>query len=898
MHVAEKQRWISAQKLLDDVMDELSPAVIETVRGKASRSGCSDEFEALLAATQRTSALDLGLDRSLKDLSLATHQQGMLRGRRLGRWTLGEEVGRGGMSVVYQAERTSDGFRQRAALKILAVSFASEAMVEAFFRERQILSELSHPGIARLIDGGVTEEGSPFIVMEFVNGQRIDQWCRAHDLNTRRIVELVATLCEAVAYAQRHLVIHRDINQTNVLVNKEGRPILIDFGIAGLLGGGEGKTVHAFTPSFAAPEQVEGGRSTTATDVFAIGRLLETLLPDDERDPDLALLIDVATRDDPAERYPNARALRDDLVAWLEQRPMTARAPSLGYRINRFAARNRWLVLASTLMLASIIGALIVTAWQARIASQERDLARLESERASRVTAFLMDLFRASDPDEAQGQSLSARALLDQGAHQLAQDRSLDPALRTDMLLLLGGLYLEIGSPDRGEPLLREALQRAEARDEYLQIIDALALLAQVSMELGDHAGALDTALTAETRLHEAGLVPGSRHAALMQTLIFTLTELGNVQGAVERAREALTTASEMPGLEVSARFHYLYALANALLIAEQAELAEPLLQEALSLDFEQLEDPSIQYNVHSNLAGIADRVGNLDQSLQHRRAALELAEAVYPADHPLRARALSNLSTVLNALGQHAESIEALTRALEIYEVIYQGDANPRLAAVQNNLARAYQTAGRYEEAAVHQMAAREMARELFGIQDPRYAIASANLGSINIERGRLDEADSLLLDNIRIREELLGPEHRAVGQAFVLLAKLRLAQGRPEEALALCDDALALFDRIGFENLQFIVTAMSRRASALADLGNVPEARRQFELAFERAALSEASLGTTWVELLSTYASFLARINDAGAAAALRQSLEAHREILGPNHPDTRELAARFES
>ena len=401
MNAAEIDRWNRAQALLDEVLDSPGARGIQAARDRAAQFGIGNEFEALLTALDTASALDAPLEIAIHEMSADQLRHGALSGRVFGRWVLGDEIGRGGMSTVYRAQRTGDGFDQEAALKILSLTFASQSLIDSFVRERQILSELQHPGIARLIDGGITPEGSPFLVMEYVDGKRIDHWCAENEPDARRIVQLILSLAKAVAYAQKRLVIHRDINASNVLVNERGQPVLIDFGIAGLLGHDQNQTLHAFTPTFAAPEQVAGQRCTTATDVFAIGRLLQSLLAGAVVDKELQLLIDVATAADPERRYANARNLSDDLIAWLEKRPLEARLPTLAYRASRFISRHRWAVVAAVLLLVSLVGGLTTSMWQARIAAGERDVARAESARANQVTEFLKDLFRASDPYEA-----------------------------------------------------------------------------------------------------------------------------------------------------------------------------------------------------------------------------------------------------------------------------------------------------------------------------------------------------------------------------------------------------------------------------------------------------------------------------------------------------------------
>ncbi|KAA9131567.1 serine/threonine protein kinase [Marinihelvus fidelis] len=797
----------------------------------------------------------------MREFSGEANGRGALTGRVIDRWVLGDEIGRGGMSVVYHAHRDGDGFGQDAAMKILSMTFAGRAMLDSFLRERRILSGLHHPGIARLIDGGVTNDGAPWLVMEYVDGVRIDQWCRDNHANTRSVVQLVEQLARAVAYAQRHLVIHRDINSANVLVNERNRPVLIDFGIAGLMGREDTRTMHAFTPQFAAPEQVAGEDCTTATDVYAIGRLLQTLLVDHTVDRDLRLLIDVATHQDPDQRYANARNLAEDLQAWLDNRPMRARAPSLRYRAGKFIARNRWGVAAAALLFVAILGGLATSLWQARIAAHERDVARAESARARQVTHFLQNLFRASDPDEAQGETVTARELLDVGGHQLSGAFEGDPALRGQMLVLLGNLYRELGELDTAEPLLREGLALADTHGDDNDRVDALRALSRAQMDAGNHDDAIASVERAIGILEELDQVPGPRHATLMEPLLFSLTELGRSEEAVTRGQAALDLARQVPSLPDPSLYEYLYALSTAMGVLELNDRALPLMREAADLGVVDEDSPSSLISLLGTLASGLERQGNLTEGLELRQQALATAERIYPRDHLIRARTLNNLGNTFNRLGRYEEAAAALSRALAIYEKTYGDEAIPRVAAVHNNLGNALRSAGDLETAATHIGRAQQMAGEIFGLDDYRFTIATCNLGNVHRLLGRFESAGSLFRQCLETRLEVMGADHPSVGNAQVLMADLRLDEGKYAEALALCNAAMALYDTIGYDRPRERLATLTRHARALDGLQRHAEARTAFN---DAAALAEAAgedAGSSREEFEAAYAAFQSR-------------------------------------
>ena len=340
-----------------------------------------------------------------------------LIGRRLGAYRLVAEIGRGGMGIVFAAQRDDDEFDRQAAIKILP-AWSAAPVVERFRFERRVLASLDHPGIAKLLDAGSTDDGMPYLVMELVDGQPIDAWCEAHGTGVRARVGLVEKVCTALAYAHQRLVVHRDVKAANILVTAAGEPKLLDFGIATLLATDGAATAgltqtghHSFTPEYASPEQIRGERVTTASDVYSLGVVLYRLLA--ERPPyvlrglstleaiqavcdvepppmhtvapperravlrgDLDRIVGKALRKAPQERYGTVVELAADLRAWQDGRPVTAATQSIAYRTRRFVRRNRGTVAAAAALAITLVAGVAATAWQARVAAAERDKAQ------------------------------------------------------------------------------------------------------------------------------------------------------------------------------------------------------------------------------------------------------------------------------------------------------------------------------------------------------------------------------------------------------------------------------------------------------------------------------------------------------------------------------------------
>jgi serine/threonine-protein kinase len=295
---------------------------------------------------------------------------------RIGAYRITGLIGQGGMGAVYHGERATGDFDHVAAIKLIRPGALSDELVERFRRERQTLARLAHPNIARLFDGGETEAGQPYLVMEYVDGRPLHAWIDEERPTWTARLELFAKVCAAVAHAHRNLIIHRDLTPANILVDKAGQPKLIDFGIARPANEAGGNAPHqTATPGFAPPERRAGAPATTLSDIFALGRLLERLAGEGG-EPDLRAIIAKAAANDPELRYPTVEALPDDLERYRSGAAVEARGGGAGYRLRRFVRRHRLPVAVSISVLLMLIGALALTL----IANGRAELARAEAE--------------------------------------------------------------------------------------------------------------------------------------------------------------------------------------------------------------------------------------------------------------------------------------------------------------------------------------------------------------------------------------------------------------------------------------------------------------------------------------------------------------------------------------
>ncbi|NNL29573.1 MAG: protein kinase, partial [Gemmatimonadetes bacterium] len=448
-------------------------------------------------------------------------------GEQVGSYRLEKLVGHGGMATVYAARRVEGGFEQRAAIKLIRTDANTDELVRRFESERAILSGLRHANIARLLDGGSTADGVPYLAMDFIEGRPITEQVRKFALDIEARLWLFLEVAGAVSYAHANLVVHRDLKPSNILVDDEKHPMLLDFGIAKLLaedGVEEGITQTRprwMTPGYAAPEQIQGDAVTTATDVYQLGVLLFELLTEQrpydvegrstyeiermicEDDPprpsdvadtgfrsdlvgDLDAIVLKAMRKEPEERYSSVEALAADIRRHLTAEPVEAHRGGRAYRAHKFVRRHRGGVLAASVVLLLLTGWAVTATVQRQQVAAERDRAELESEKATQVTAFLTSLLQAEDPREAQGTDPSLREILERGVERIGEELSDQPDVQAELYLTTGTVYEALGEYSTADSLLERAVELRS--DLYSggpseELAEALVMLGQLRME-------------------------------------------------------------------------------------------------------------------------------------------------------------------------------------------------------------------------------------------------------------------------------------------------------------------------------------------------------------------------------------------------------------------------------
>jgi serine/threonine-protein kinase len=745
---------------------------------------------------------------------------------RLGPYRLIRELGRGGMGAVYLAERDDEQYARQVAIKVLPAGPLSQGLRARFLLERRILASLEHPNIARLYDAGIGEDGTPYFVMEYVEGRPIVGHCDEERLGIRARLALFDQVCDAVQFAHRNLVVHRDLKPANILVSSDGVVKLLDFGIAKMLEGGQadGRTggpespetrtgVRILTPEYASPEQLRGEPVSTATDVYALGVLLFELLAGRwpyrardhslrsieqavlEQEPDspsvattrvelrrrlrgdLDNIVLTALRKEPQRRYASVQHLRDDIRRHLERRPVSARPATWGYRARRFVGRHRVGVAAAAVVAASLIAGLAGTIWQAQAASRQ-------ARRAEEVRQFVVELFQVSDPDQSRGDTITARALLDRGAARLDTALATEPEVRAEMLAVLGGIYRKLGLYDRALPLLEEALAVRGDRlgSRHLDAAQSGADLASVLYEQGEYQRAEEVTRRSLAVRRE---LLGSEDTLVAASLT-DLAAILNAQGKLAES-ESLYRA----GLEIDRRHGSQALIANDLgnlsvALWRSGKYAEalPLAEEALALRRRVWgEEHTDVATSLFNLAAVLSASGDYARAEKVIRESLAMRRKLLGGGHPHVGLTLNNLALLLQSRGRLKEAEEMHREALAIRRAAL-GDDHLEVATSLNNIGTALYAQGDLAGAAEHFEQALTIWRKQLPETHPNVLSGLNNLGATRRDQGDLAGAEPVLREALALRRKALGDEHPEVAQSLNNLGELLTKKGEYAEA------------------------------------------------------------------------------------------------------------------
>ncbi len=814
-------------------------------RGAWLETECADDPELLSYVVDLLSD-GLGVNKGIaqaigKTASEAFSDTDSLEGEQIGPYRVERLIGQGGMGMVYLARRADEQFDQEVAIKLGRHRLA-DPMTELRLRnERQILANLDHPNIARLFDGGTTADGVPYLVMEYIDGVRIDTYCDARRLSTHERLDLFQTICAAVHYAHQNLVIHRDIKASNILVTEDGVPKLLDFGIAKLTdtrgAATDGLTREGsviMTPQNAAPEQVLGRTVTTATDTYALGLLLYRLLTglkafpvDDctaaeiarvicEKDPvrpsqrliqaardgdarvteqlgrgrgtgterlsrrlrgDLDTIVMNALRKEPERRYGSVEAMSADITLHRKSMPIEARSDSWRYRAGKFMRRHYVGAAVSASVVILLVGFAIVLSVQNQRIAAQRD-------RAQEVSQFLEDVFMAPDPRRSNGDDVTARELLDAGANRIRGGLGNSPEIQAELMGTIGRVYFNLGVYEPSVEILESALARQREFGNDQAVAAAEDDLARSLIWHADYARASDllaSALATNRRLH------GEQSPEVARTLR-NKAELNLRTGDLESAERNASSSMEIfSALGADFRTEVTStkaALARILQFRGDLDEAEALFREAIELAIEGGDDAALAY-YQQNLAALLRAKGELAGAEIALEQSIATSRRVFGDKHDLLAAALMDKGTLLHLKGD-LDGAEALMReALEL-NVDLRGEGHPFVS------------------------------------------VDKILLGMLLHDRDNVIEAETLLRDALAQFESSPDPENQYTASALTELGAVLVTSGRLDEAHSLLARALAIRERDYVQGDALLAATQAEYADVLTRLGRYDEAER----------------------------------------------------------------------
>ena len=903
------------------------------------------ELESLLAPSDLTlDAVKGAVSKAADDLLDA--ESGMPE--RIGAYRILRTLGQGGMGTVYLAERDDAQYKRTVAIKVLRSALSRSPAFQVLFRsERQILADLDHPNIARMLDGGITPQGAPYLVMEYIDGIALDVYCLQQKLGLAARLELFRALCSAVAYAQGRMVIHRDLKPTNVLVGRDGAPKLLDFGIAKLMipldefdPGDAAAGEHAermLTPDYASPEQLLGQPISAATDVYALGVLLYELLtwelpfggshaglgPAEQQQTrrdqaraiceepahppsevctrtggltrqetrklrvELDSVVLKALRKQPEERYAGAAQMLADLDRYSKGLPLEAVEPNLPYNLRKFIQRHRVGV--------SVVGflAVLILVFAASMGLLARRATRGEA-RARREETFLASIFQTATPEGAKGEKLTTRQLLDHAVQRLDTELADDPQLQGSIAENIGQAYMAQGLYDQAEPLLQRALRVAEASAGKRSKIyaDDLANLANNYRLKGRYE-------QAEPLLRQGLTLAQGEHPARSLEVAHAQSMLGECLYLEDRNADAETLLRQAIASERSIDANTQDGTRSylALVLERRGDFVEAaeLLREATEVSARQGGRESAQYLISlHNLAGAEIDAGDLDGAARSEREVLTTRRKIWGHDHPDTAYSLNNLGFIYLEQGRWQQAEPLLMENVEITSKLGDG-TNPRYAIGLANVGRVEEQKGDFPAAAnYYERGSKVLAAggKTESLMEAKIEMYQAQLAT---DRGDIPTGIRTAEHALTLEQKLAGASSPMEASGLLVLGEAKLVGGDGAAAETEFRHALSIRGGIYAPTHPDRLLAETRVAEALLAQGRGKDALTIAESALTAAQAAPFAL-TSWriAELKAVKGLALAAVGRGPEAAGLLTGTVA--ALQSYNQPDVKQYLLKL--
>jgi serine/threonine-protein kinase len=755
-----------------------------------------------------------------------------LIGRIVGKYKIIKILASGGMGRVYLGERSDQQYLKQVAVKLINPGIYHGVIIKRFRNERQALANLDHPNIAKLLDGGATENGIPYFIMEYIEGEPVDKYCDINKLKIHQRLELFRTICSAVHFAHQNLIVHRDIKPENIIVTKDGVPKLLDFGIAKILNSTSEDYIYdgltrqgtwQLTPEYASPEQILGENVTTSTDIYSLGVLLYVLLtghrpykfhnsnpgeinkvitevhpekpsvivtsteeiilkngevlkinpekisgnrgetPDRLRkilSGDLDNIIKAALRKEASRRYLSVQQFSDDILKYLQGRPIIARHDTFRYRTNKFITRHKVGFISFLIIIFLCVSGIMAVLWQAEAANKQRDIAQKEAQKAEAVKNFIQEMLSAADPGIS-GKDVKVYDLLKDASRKVDNELKKQPGVQAELFATIGNVYEGLGIYEEANTNFRKALHlnknlHSDKSIEYAGSLKDIALLKHYEGEISE----ADSLYRLSINIYRSlPLVKPSDYAEVLNDYGILLCDESKFDESEKYLRKALSFAkklnTDLPGTIIN-------NLAITLDYKGDTAEAGRLYKEAYTFFRNKYGDfhPRVATAIN-NLAFISVQQKNYKESARLFKQALDMKIKIYGEKHPELGLAYHNYATSLYFTGDYYKAEKEFYKAIGIYKLSFN-DEHVYYSNTYHWLGRVFIAEKKYYEAEKYLRKALSLRQKIFNNPGHHSIAASGSeLGYCLALQGKFSEAKKLLTDNYNILEKTLGKDN-----------------------------------------------------------------------------------------------------------------------------------------
>ncbi|MEL7834838.1 protein kinase domain-containing protein [Fodinibius sp. Rm-B-1B1-1] len=761
-------------------------------------------------------------------------------GAQLGSYTVKEQIGEGGMGLVFRAERTEDSFDHQVAIKIIRQNRATETNIQRFKREQQILAGLNHPGIAHLYDGGITSDGFPYIIMEYVDGIPITKYCQQKSYSIKQRIHLFKQVLEAVRYAHENLVIHRDLKPDNILVNDNDEIKILDFGISKLLESDEDLNLtqtgsRILTPKYAAPEQIIQTNITTATDLYSLGIIFYELLagvpPFDfsncttyqteqiilkqnptkpstkVSDPkikkqlkgDLDAITLKAIRKEPDYRYRMANKFLEELKNYQKGIPVTAHENSFNYRSQKFIKRHKQGITVTVGIILLLIGLSGFYTW--RIA-QERNQAQLQAQRAERqaeraeqVSKFMIDLFDSNLPERTPGKDIPVSAVIDAGIANI-NEQQLNPVNRATILGVIAQVQVKLSKIESARQLSSEAfdLITHSVEQHNINTVDVPTIYGQIAYEAGDFEEAVRAFQTGDSLFKANNLTNTYEYRTLKYNLVNLYTEQKNYQEALKILDKLDPSTFGDDREAIIEKSDYYNYKAISLKNLGQLREALPIYKKALEyrLEVYGANNPEVG-TIYHNISNVYISLEQYEKALEYSIRAYKIRNSALGPNHNLTASTLWGLSLINRKLGNFEEALKYTKEAGTILKETLGAD-HWRYAYTIRGQAEVLIKMNQF-------LRAKQKADKAIKIINANYpsnvtfkAHFNATYTNIYIGLEDLDKAAKYFTISISFLRKGMGDKHPLLAEMLISYAKMEIGRENYKKAHPLLKEALEI--------------------------------------------------------------------------------------------------------